>query len=835
MTPERWRQVRAIFDVALECDPALRPELVRQRCGNDEELHKEVASLLASDSETGSLLDIPLKSAGTGASVSPAPMLPARYEILGELGRGGMGIVYKARDRETGEVLALKILKPEIAADLPTIERFKNELRLAHLITHRNVARLYEFHRYGDVVYLSMEYVEGESLRSLLRHTGKLDLARGLDMARQLAAGIAEAHRQSIAHRDLKPENIMLTPGGELKVMDFGICRSYGGDETATGVIMGTPAYMAPEQAEGKPADDRTDIYAFGLILYEMFTGAPAFSAETPVALALKQIRERPQPPRRLVRELPVRVEQAILKCLEKDPSDRFQSVEDLVRALQGEPSPTAWKRGLRPRVLLLVLGGLLLVLAVVSAWYRARFGPLRSLAVLPFTTLSGGSSTEYLGDGLSETILNSVSRIRTLRVLSRNASFRFRGRDVDAQDAGRRLGVMAILTGRVQQRDQEFVVQVELIDVQSNQHIWGHQYSTHLAGLLSVQEEIAQDVADNLRLSLGVEERQRLTRHFTENSDAWQYYLKGRYFWNKRTQEGLRQGIQNFEQAVALDPHYALAYTGLADCYSLQSGLISPREVFPKAKAAAIKALEIDEDLAEAHAALGYIKFNYDWDWLDSEREFKRAIQLNANYPSAHSYYARYLNAMGRFSEAVQQVRAAHDLDPLALGINTGLGQSYYFQRDYDRAIQNYEKTLSLEPTFNMARFNLAAALLQKKLTQRSIKEYETAVKADPNDAGTLCEMGQAYAVAGRTGDARRVLAQVLSMASTRYVSAPFISWIYAGLGEKDDAMRQLEKGYQDRAWPMTFLKVDPRYDSLRPDSRFTDLMRRTGFSVGL
>jgi tetratricopeptide (TPR) repeat protein len=237
---------------------------------------------------------------------------------------------------------------------------------------------------------------------------------------------------------------------------------------------------------------------------------------------------------------------------------------------------------------------------------------------------------------------------------------------------------------------------------------------------------------------------------------------------------------------------------------------------------------------LAEAHAALGYIKFNYDWDWLDSEREFKRAIQLNANYPSAHSYYARYLNAMGRFSEAVQQVGAAHDLDPLALGINTGMGQSYYFQRDYDRAIQNYEKTLSLEPTFNMARFNLAAALLQKKLTQRSIKEYETAVQADPNDAGTLCEMGQAYAVAGRTGDARRVLAQVLSMASTRYVSAPFISWIYAGLGEKDDAIRQLEKGYQDRAWPMTFLKVDPRYDSLRPDSRFTDLMRRTGFSVG-
>src|ERR1017187_4972988 len=350
MTAERWWQVRAIFDRALECAPAQRADLIRECCRGDGELLKEVQSLLACDSDTGSHLESPLKSLSAESSADltlasgAAAALPERYENLGELGRGGMGIVYKARDRETGEILALKILKPEIAADLQILERFKNELRLAHKITHRNVARLYEFHRAGDAVYLSMEYVEGESLRDLLRRTGKLDVARGMDMARQLAAGLAEAHRHSIAHRDLKPENIMLAAGGELKVLDFGISRSYAANVTATGAIIGTPAYMAPEQAEGKLADHRADIYAFGLILYEVFTGTAAFHGDTPVALALKQIRERPQSPRTLAPELPAHVEQTILKCLEKEPVERFQSVGDLLRALEGEPLPKTRK-----------------------------------------------------------------------------------------------------------------------------------------------------------------------------------------------------------------------------------------------------------------------------------------------------------------------------------------------------------------------------------------------------------------------------------------------------------------------------------------------------------
>jgi serine/threonine protein kinase len=375
MTPERWRQVRSIFDQAVECELASRAGLIRQRCGDDEELKKEVESLLASDRETGSLLDNPLnpvaaRSADPMMAINPAAVLPERYEILGELGRGGMGIVYKARDRETGEVLALKILKPEIAADLQILERFKNELRLAHKITHRNVARLYEFHRAGDTVYLSMEYVEGESLRALLRRTGKLDVARGMDIARQLAAGLAEAHRHSIAHRDLKPENIMLTAGGEVKVLDFGISRSYAANVTATGAIIGTPAYMAPEQAEGKLADHRADIYAFGLILYEVFTGTAAFHGDTPVALALKQIRERPQPPREIAPELPAHIEQAILLCLEKDPASRFQSVEDLLRALEGEPLPKARKlvkSALRPWL----FGAVAVVLLAAGVLYQ--------------------------------------------------------------------------------------------------------------------------------------------------------------------------------------------------------------------------------------------------------------------------------------------------------------------------------------------------------------------------------------------------------------------------------------------------------------------------------
>jgi eukaryotic-like serine/threonine-protein kinase len=364
MTAERWQQVKTIFQRAAECDPAARTAFLRESCGDDADLRREVESLLASEQHPGSLLDNPVLAAGAVAAaappnrtgpinpIHPGAVLPERYEILAELGRGGMGIVYKARDRETGEVLALKILKPEIAADLQIIERFKNELRLAHRITHHNVARLYEFHRAGDTVYVSMEYVEGESLCALLHRTGKLDVAHGLAIARQLAAGVAEAHRQSIAHRDLKPENIMLTAAGEVKVLDFGISRFYAANATATTGFIGTPAYMAPEQAEGTLTDHRTDIYALGLVLYEMFTGTKAFTGDTPVSLALKQVRESPPPPRTLAPLLPVHVEHAILKCLEKDPADRFQSVEDLMRALAGEHFATVRRPGLSPWLL---------------------------------------------------------------------------------------------------------------------------------------------------------------------------------------------------------------------------------------------------------------------------------------------------------------------------------------------------------------------------------------------------------------------------------------------------------------------------------------------------
>ncbi|MCX6626949.1 MAG: protein kinase, partial [Candidatus Solibacter sp.] len=686
-----------------------------------------------------------------------------------------MGEVFKAVDTRLHRSVAIKVITEAASGSADCHRRFEREVLAIAALNHPNICSVYDIGTDHGREFLVMELIEGETLRQWRK--GRTVCAdEWLQIMTSLADALGLAHSQGIIHRDIKPENIMVTGRGQVKLLDFGLAKIVERLRvpepesetllTSPGVVLGTLNYMSPEQVLGDDLDARSDIFSLGLVGYFLATGKNAFSGTLPSEIIARHLHSQPEPISQINRNISSEIERIVTKCMEKGKERRFQSAHELLIDLKGHgsvdhvaPTETLAPVGpeTKPKAVHLLLGwrmrllavALVLVLAALFAWwYGERFGPLRSLAILPFSSLGGAPDTEYLGDGLSEAVLNNVSHIRALRVLSRNASSRFRGLDVDAQDVGRRLGVRAVVTGRVQQRDQEFVVQVELIDVQSNHHIWGHQYSTRLAGLLSVQEEIAQDIADNLRLTLGVGERQRLTRRFTENSDAWQFYMKGRYFWNKRTQEGIRRGIENFEQAVALDPHYALAYSGMADCYSLQSGLIAPREVFPKAKAAAIKALEIDENLAEAHAALGYIKFNYDWDWLDSEREFKRAIQLNANYPSAHSYYARYLNAMGRFAEAVQQMRAAQELDPLALGISTGLGQSYYFQRNYERAIQNYEKTLLLEPTFNMARFNLAAALLQKHLTQRSIQEYETAVQADPNDAGTLCEMGQAYAI---------------------------------------------------------------------------------------
>ena len=771
------------------------------------------------------------------------------------LGAGGMGQVYLAQDTRLGRDAAVKVLPAEVAADPNTRSRFLREAKATSRLTHPNIATLYEVGEEGGVVYLAMELVIGETL-SVRIGEEPIPVAEFVSIARQLADALDNAHQSGVIHRDIKPGNVMVGPKGQVKLLDFGLAKftiaaTTTPEEqdqstqmrTELGVVLGTVQYMSPEQAVGKSLDHRSDIFSLGLVLYEMATGRKAFGGKTASETLARIITEAPPAISRLNYDFPPALDTMVRKCLEKDPERRFQSCRELLVDLRNfeRDSTTGSVGSVRVEPVLtrrrwnakaMAAGAVMTAGAGAGYWYwrTQTTGSGKSLAVLPFEN-SGSSDQDYLSEGVTEAVINGVSQMANLRVMSRSAVYRFKGKSTDAQDVGRKLGVSAVLTGRLMQKGLALTLAVELLDVSSGEHLWGKQFAVTPAVLQEMQQQISQEVADRLLGSLTGEDRRRLARNYTDKPEAYQLYLKGRFHWNKRTQAGLEKGIENFKQAIASDPRFALAYAGLADSYSLQSGIVLPRDIFPRAKAAAIKSLEIDDSIAEGHSALAYIKFNYDWDWLDTERELKRAIQINPNYPSAHSYYSRFLNAMGRFDEAKVEIRKAQQLDPLALGIATGLGLSYYFARDYGRAIAQYKKTLELDAGFVTARYNLAAAYVQQRMYKDAIQEFEASVKATPGDAGTICELAHAQAMAGNQAVARNLIRNVEDMAKNRYVNPPFLAWVYAALGERDHALTLLEQGYEDRCWPMTLLKVEPKYDILRSEARFAALVKKLAF----
>ena len=766
-----------------------------------------------------------------------------------------MGQVYLAEDTRLGRDVAVKVLQPQIAADPVTRSRFMREAKATSRLSHPNIATLYEVGEDGGVVYLAMEFVSGETLSARIGDQ-PMPAAEFVSIARQLADALDTAHQSGVIHRDIKPANVMVGPKGQVKLLDFGLAKFINTSvttateheqptqsQTDVGIILGTVQYMSPEQTMGKTLDARSDIFSLGLVFYQMATGRRAFSSQLSSEIIAQIISQSPLAIARLNYDFPAPLEAIVRKCIEKDPERRFQSCRELLVDLRNferdstigalapaRAEPLSTRRNWTAAM---AAGGLVtLVAASGGYWYwrsqSARAG--KSLAVLPFDN-AGLPDQDYLSEGLTEGVINSVSQMADLRVMSRSAVYRFKGKSSDAQDVGRQLGVSSVLTGRLTRKGGSLLLTVELLDVLTGEHLWGRQSPISPAVLQETQQGISQQVADRLLGTLSVDDRRRLTRNYTDNPEAYQLYLKGRFHWNKRTQESLQKGGELFQQAIAADSRFALAYAGLADTYSLQSGIVPPREIFPRAKAAAIKSLEIDDSLAEGHTALAYVKFNYDWDWLDTERELKRAIQINPNYPSAHSFYARFLNAMGRFEEARAEVQKAQQLDPLALGIATGLGLSYFFARDYARAVAQYRKTLELEPGFTMARYNLAAAYVQERKYKDAIQEFDTALKATPNDAGTICELAHAHALAGKPTEARTLVQRVEEMAKKRYVNPPFRAWVYAALGERGHALTLLEQGYEDRCWPMTFMKVEPKYDLLRGEPRFAALMRKLAF----
>ncbi len=795
------------------------------------------------------------------------------YRILRKIGQGAGGEVYLAEDTRLRRAVALKFLPESLVANEQARRRFLREARLASALDHPNICTIYEINETEGLHFIVMQYAEGETLKQVIA-AKPLDTDSTLSIAIQIAAALTSAHERGVVHRDIKPTNVVITKDGQVKVLDFGLAKSLlaatkdsepidAPELTRQGAQLGTPAYMSPEQVRGEPADQRSDVFSFGVSLYEMATGRSPFKGKNKSIIDVMHAVAHDQPPPmcEINPHAPAQLQAITERAMQKEPSSRYQTMREALRDLKQlardldldlsglsegtgdymRPRPGRPSR-LKRNVLSLAFAVVVVVLAIAGlALYLSMNGSevIDSAAVLPFVNLSNDPSTEYLADGITESLINSLSQLPNLRVISRSSVFRYKVHDPTAAQpdplaVGRELKVHAVLTGRLVQRGDTLSISAELVDVRNDRQIWGEQYNRRLADILAVQEEISREISEKLRSKLTGEQQKRLAKRYTEDTDAYQLYLKGRYHWNKRTEEGMSKAVEYFQQAIERDPNYALAYAGLADCYNLQtiySG-IPPKEAFPRGKAAAIKALAIDDTLAEAHTPLAYVKQIYEHDLEGAENEFKRAIELNPSYATAHQWYGEYLTMMGRLDEALAEKKKAQELDPLSLVINTTVGWTLYFARQYDQAITIYQKALELDPNFFRARLFLGQAYEQKRMYDNAIAEFEKAISLSRQSAEAMGALGHAYAVSGRRGEAQKIIADLKEMSNRKYVDSYSIAIIHIGLGEKDQSFAWLEKGYEDRSYFSLYARVDPVFDSIRSDARFASLMKRMGFA---
>jgi serine/threonine protein kinase/Tfp pilus assembly protein PilF len=815
----------------------------------------------------------------------------SHYRIVSKIGAGGMGEVYLAQDTKLDRKVALKILPADVAADQTRMRRFVQEAKAASALNHPNIITIHEIEQIDLVNFIATEFIDGKTLRE--RINAGMKLGEILEVAIQAASALAAAHAARIIHRDIKPENIMVRPDGYIKVLDFGLAKlteprdSVTDPDAATramvntgaGTVMGTAVYMSPEQAKGTKVDERTDLWSLGVVLYEMMTGRVPFLGETPTETISLILQKEPAPLTRYALEAPAELERIVNKALTKNCEERYQSAKDLLIDLRnlkrkldvdaeidrtvspefrGTPATTSAVAattatdgarqttssieylisGIRQHKLAALVVAVVLALAAVAlaTYLRGRNAAVSidSIAVLPFENRSDDADTEYLSDGLAESLIYQLTQLPNLRVTPTSVAFRFKGKQADAVKAGNELGVSAVLLGRIIQRGDNLTISAELVDVSHNKLLWGEQYDRKMSELLATQREIAREIVEKLKLKVSGEEK-GLDKHYTENNEAYQLYLKGRFYWNKRTEEGMRKSLEYYQQSIERDPNFALAYSGLADAYDLlgapdASGAMPPHEAMPKAKAAALKALEIDEALAEPHVSLAHQKYYYDRDWAAAEREYKRAIELNPNYPNARSWYAVYLMAAGRFDEALAQIRRAQELDPLSLPINMSLGWILLTARQNDQSVDQLHKTLEMDPNFVLTHHRLGLVYEQQGKYDEAIAEFKEVLRLTAGKPLGLVSLAHAYALSGQRAEAQKILAELREQSKLRFVSPASVAAIYVALGDKDEAFIWLEKAEKERDGILARLRVDSRFDNLRSDPRFADLLRRVG-----
>jgi TolB-like protein/Flp pilus assembly protein TadD len=893
MQPERWRQIEELYHAARALEGQERAAFVKKTCAHDVGLQQELESLLASGDEAESFFETPAldhaakelakakkEAAGREDADAWVGRMVSHYRVQEKLGGGGMGVVYKAEDTQLGRLVALKFMPAELAQDLKFIERFRREARAASALDHPNICTVYEIGEHEGQPFIAMQYMEGETIKRRMKGQA-LKTEELLDLSIPIADALEVAHSKGIIHRDIKPANIFVARHGEAKLLDFGLAKrvpavakrrtTQGGGEagtpgdetsdlgedslTSTGLTMGTVEYMSPEQVRGEALDGRTDIFSFGIVLYEMATGRRPFSGDSAGAVLGAVLTRTPPSPRELNPDLPPKLEEIINKTLEKDRALRYQTAAELRTDLQRLKRETAGKAGAglavlwwarraadRPRrwVLAGVVAVLVVLLAVLAGLnvgglrdrVLRRAGPsipkIESLAVLPLQNLSGDPSQEYFADGMTEELIATLGKISALRVISRTSIMRYKKTDKSLPQIAKELNVDAVIEGSVLRSGDTVRITAQLIHAASDRHLWAESYQRGLRDILALQSDIAQQVAREVRIKLTPQEQTRLARSRPVDPVAYEAFLKGRFYQSASGVGFSQKSLEYFQQAIDKDPQYAEAYAWLAVPYLQMgySGVIPPQEAFQKAKAAATKALELDDTLAEAHAILAQVKCTYDWDWSGAEREFKRAIELNASSRMAHGWYGICLSCMGRFDEAIAEAKTAWELEPLS---RLGLVEVYTFARRYDESIRALKRELELFPASPPAHFRLNANYIHLGRFAEAISECEIFKKLEPGSISTW-GCAQTYASAGRRAEAEREIRQYLK---GRYVDPWLMALYYASFGEKDKAFDWLRRAYDERSANICLLKIDPTLDTLRSDPRFQDLLRRMNFPL--
>ncbi|UCD94418.1 MAG: protein kinase [Candidatus Zixiibacteriota bacterium] len=733
------------------------------------------------------------------------------YEIIEKIGAGGMGEVYLAEDTELDREVALKFLAPYLCQDRECRARFKREAQAAARLNHPSIVTIYEVSDYQDRPFIVMEYVEGQTLKELILKSDIIP-ENIVDSTIQVCEGLQVAHEAGIVHRDIKPANILVDKSRRPRIVDFGLAAVMGSEHiTKTGSTMGTVGYMSPEHIADRKVDHRSDLFSMGVILYELFAGQTPFKKGSEAATMNSILNETPDAPSRYNPDISAELDRAILRLLEKEPGGRYQSAADLTGDLK-KISASLKRAGEK---------------------MAQSTGLLPSIAVLPFTNLSADPEQEYFCDGMAEEIINALTHVEGLHVVARTSCFAFKGKHEDIREIGRKLDVETLLEGSVRKAGNRLRVTAQLVKVSDGYHIWSEKYDRDMEDVFAVQDEISLAIVDRLKVRLLGDEQVKIVKRPTDNLDAYNLYLKGRYFWNKRTRKEVSKAIDCFEQAIELDPNYALGYAGLADGYIIQADLDPVRrsEDWPRAEQAALKALELDDTLAEAHTSLAQVKVG-NWDWPAADKEFKRAIQLNPNYATAHHWYGLYHGAKGRYKEAVESLRRARELDPVSLIICVALAMAYHTHGQCDRALEEGRKCLDMDPSFPAGHVVLGWLYRWKGMYDLSIEEFREAMRliGEAESLRLNVEIGITHALGGEVEKAREQLRDSAELSEEKHRPALQLAELCFALGEDDQGFQWLQTSYDQRDFYLPLFQRLLTFDRVRSDPRFIDLIRKLG-----